>query len=296
MPKKLLLVLLCAVLVVFACGCSDDTDNISSSQPIPDYPVTVANVTLESCPQRVVSLSPSITSVINELGSSAQLAGVCNCSSTDKELPRVGTADLPDITRILNLNPDLILSNTTLPFDIAERLQLEGIPVAVVEAAETLEELDDYYLAIAKLVSGKHTGESNARLTFERFMGKIEKIKQDYPIIQGKKVCLILASGVVATGDSLLGQFLEAAGFSNVAAGGTGYSMSYEDIAKQNPEYIFCPDFLKNEILGDKALGGTAAVAGGKVFAISVTDLEKQGQETYKALEQMAKLISESAA
>lgn len=66
-------------------------------------------------PRRVVSLVPSVTESLFDLGVGDRLVGVTDyCVRPEAQtsrLPRIGGTKNPDIDRILSLNPDLVIAN-----------------------------------------------------------------------------------------------------------------------------------------------------------------------------------------
>src|SRR3990172_5142177 len=91
---------------------------------------------VEVVPQRVVSLVPSLTESLFDLDLGDRLIAVtdyCVRPANGVELlPKIGGTKNPDIERIVNLQPDLVLLNDeeNLRAD-AERLQAAGIPTWV---------------------------------------------------------------------------------------------------------------------------------------------------------------------
>jgi ABC-type Fe3+-hydroxamate transport system substrate-binding protein len=89
---------------------------------------------------RVVSLVPSLTEAV-EVSAPGRLAGAtdyCTHPST-LDAPRVGGSKYPDLDRVMDLAPDLVLANSeeNRPEDV-ERLRANGIPVWVMAAAASV--------------------------------------------------------------------------------------------------------------------------------------------------------------
>jgi ABC-type Fe3+-hydroxamate transport system substrate-binding protein len=91
---------------------------------------------LPAAPRRIVSLVPSATGSLFDLGLGARLAGVTDYCVYPPEgvagLPRVGGTKNPAVERILSLQPDLVLANweENRQADV-EALEAAGIPVWV---------------------------------------------------------------------------------------------------------------------------------------------------------------------
>lgn len=70
-------------------------------------------VSVQGSPQRIVSLVPSATEMLFEMGAGSRVVGVSSYDMFPPEavrLPRVGALVDPDVERILSLKPDLIIT------------------------------------------------------------------------------------------------------------------------------------------------------------------------------------------
>ena len=91
-------------------------------------------VTFARAPQRIVSVLPSLTEMVCELGQCQRLVGVdrySNYPDSVRALPRVGGGLDPNVESIVALKPDLVLLATSSP--AAGRLQALGIKVVALE-------------------------------------------------------------------------------------------------------------------------------------------------------------------
>jgi iron complex transport system substrate-binding protein len=91
-------------------------------------------VTFAQPPQRIVSLLPSLTETVCELGQCARLVGVdrySNYPASVKKLPQVGGGLDPNIEAVVALKPDLVLMATSSRS--GDRLQSLGIKVLALE-------------------------------------------------------------------------------------------------------------------------------------------------------------------
>jgi ABC-type Fe3+-hydroxamate transport system substrate-binding protein len=93
-----------------------------------------------SSPVRVVSLVPSLTDAI-ETSAPGMIAGATDYCTHPPSLtvPRVGGSKFPDVSRVLDLQPDLVVANAeeNRPEDV-EQLRANGIPVWVTSAAPSV--------------------------------------------------------------------------------------------------------------------------------------------------------------
>ena len=118
-------------------------------------PVSNSNplLNLATPPERVISLVPSITESIFDLGLGDKLVGITDycCEPADKleGLPRVGGVMDPDLAKITALNPELVISSKgENSREIIEEIQSAGIPVWVTNP-RTIEDALDILNSIA---------------------------------------------------------------------------------------------------------------------------------------------------
>lgn len=117
----------CALL----CLCAVAQSSAWAFDLVDDRQVTV---TFAQSPQRIVSLLPSLTETVCELGQCQRLVGVdrySNYPASVKKLPEVGGGLDPNIEAIVALRPDVVLM--AMSSRAHERLQSLGIKVLALE-------------------------------------------------------------------------------------------------------------------------------------------------------------------
>lgn len=151
---------LTAMLLIFAifaaaCGDGDDTapDDATSqttttdTQPddtTSDFPVTIESAggtwTLESAPQRIVSLSPAATEILFAIGAGSQVVAVDNFSYFPDDAPVTDLSGFdPNVEAITTFEPDLVVIVNDANDLIASLTTLE-IPVLVSPAPVDIED------------------------------------------------------------------------------------------------------------------------------------------------------------
>lgn len=101
-------------------------------------------VVLPECPERIVSLVPSLTEALFVLGLGDRIAGVTVfCVEPRDQVaakPKVGREKDPDVARILALRPDLVVANVEENRrEVVEALRAAGVPVWVTFPRTVLE-------------------------------------------------------------------------------------------------------------------------------------------------------------
>ena len=146
MKKTLiLLTVLIASLALIMGGCQLDTSEAtptpsleSTKAPPPEvtteYTVTDSQgtvVTFEEAPSTVVSLAPNITEIIFAIGAEDKLVGRtdwCNYPETVFDYASVGNIDQPDVEKIIELNPDVVILTEMTMQELALRRPGSSLP------------------------------------------------------------------------------------------------------------------------------------------------------------------------
>lgn len=189
-------------------------------------------------PRRILSLVPSVTECLFDVGAGARVAGrtdFCISPPAAGVLPSVGGPKTVDLARALALRPDLVLANA----EENERGQVEALigaglrvhvafPRTMADAAAFLRDL------------GHLIGESQ---TLERLARDLERMEPP-PEPRVPVACLIWrAPYMTASGDTLTSALLEAAGAENVFAGRPERypSVTGEDLAASGARLVLLP-------------------------------------------------------
>ena len=225
-----------ALLALTATGCSGNTAATTSTPTATnDYPVSVFDVTVAACPQKIVSLSPAITEILIELGNEAQLVGVSDPCVIERELPRLGTSLAPDKENIAALAPDLIFTTTGLSDADKKALEAGGAQVIPVPGADRYSALLRQYTQIAQAVSGAITGARNASRTFDRLDSRLKGMRADHRV----RVVVYYTPSLLIPQGGLASELLTFAGGINVAP---GERATDEAVLASGAEVILCAE------------------------------------------------------
>lgn len=89
-------------------------------------------------PERIISVSPSITEILGVIDADSMLVGVSlysYCPASVKDLPKVGSYVKPNIEQIISLNPDLVvMSFDGAPRSDVDKLRKLNLNVAVLRS------------------------------------------------------------------------------------------------------------------------------------------------------------------
>lgn len=234
---------------LIACGGSDSTTEISVVETTISssaYPVTVGELTLDTQPVRIISLSPTATEMLYAIGAGEQVVAVDDYSNFPAEAVALGTALSgfePNVEAIAGFKPDLVVIAYD-PGGLTEQLKALSIPVFMAEAAANFETV---YQQIEQL--GALTGHLDTAVALSGQMqadikaAVAEVTSPSEPLTYFHELDNTLYS---ATSNTFIGQVYGLFGMTNIADGveaGNDYpQLSAEVIVKANPDLIFVSD------------------------------------------------------
>lgn len=312
--RSVLTALTALLLMTFLIGCNLFGDRkepspgpVSESEEEeldPEYPVSAGGVQLLARPGKVISLAPSLTEKLFDLGMTDRLTGVsdyCDYPSAVADLPPCGTAQLPDVEVIAALEPHLVLAEAELPEEAAAFLAEQGIPVAVFPHAESLSGLMENYIDLARLLEGEVSGAAMGRYFSQEYQGMLSGLSEAAGRALGENspktvLYLRLLDFTVATGDTFENELLRAIHLQNLAEDYTGWTYPEEeaktpegqagfagvDIIYMDEDFVTIKDLEQNSFYK-----GLPATIHDRFLYISSIVLERQGM---RALEELARM------
>jgi iron complex transport system substrate-binding protein len=211
--------------------------------PAQSQPVTITDdrgrrLELTAPPQRIVSLLPSLTETLCELGACERLVGIDQHSNWPPQvsgLPRLGGLDDVRVEQILRLKPDLVVAARSLR--ALDRLESLGLKVAALEP-------DDWrgMLRVAQALASA-IGNPKAAATLEQRLeaGLRQAAAAVPPAWQGATLYVEVASTPYAAGEaSYIGALLARLGLRNIVGAELGVfpPLSPEFIVRAQPRVI----------------------------------------------------------
>ena len=211
-------------------------------------------VTLAAPPQRIVSLLPSLTETVCELGQCPRLVGVdrySNWPASMASLPRVGGGLDPSIEAVVALKPDLVLLATSTR--AAARLEALGIKVVALEPRN----MADVRRVLAQVGRALGLPDADAQRVWFRIETALGTIAQSIPPrSRGARVYFEVGSGPYAASEaSFIGEMLARLDARSIVPGNLG------PFPKLNPEFVVKadPDVI---MIGDEHFTGLAGRPG----------------------------------
>ncbi len=195
-------------------------------------------------PQRIISMSPSITETLFALGVGDRVVGVTDFCSYPKEAcerPKIGGLLNPSVEAWIRLKPDLIIHQ-----DDSHKLRINAQNLGIQTLAISMNRLENIFETIE--IFGKKLGaETAAQSLIQKLKAGIQTQKARLQGIPRKSTLLLLNEGgdpngaLYAVGKStFLGELIELAGGENVLTDPTiNYpKISKEYILRHSPEII----------------------------------------------------------
>jgi iron complex transport system substrate-binding protein len=208
--------------------------------------------TFAQAPQRIVSLLPSLTESVCELGRCQRLVGVdrySNFPAGVQKLPQLGGGLDPNIEMIVALKPDVVLLATSSR--AADRLQALGLKVVALEPRSHA----DVQRVMLKL--GQLLEVPDAARIWRAVDAGVSAAAQSLPAgVRGTRVYFEVNQGPYAASESsFIGETLTRLGAKNIVPAKLG------PFPKLNPEYIVRanPDLI---MVGQRSADGLQARPG----------------------------------
>lgn len=319
--KKLysLLVLLFLVTGIIAgCGANEENSATNEGNATTDqaestkdsaFPVTITDaldekVTIEKDPEKIVSLIPSNTEILFDLGAGEEVVGVSDFANYPEEtadIEKIGGMEF-NVEKIISLKPDLVLAHGSSAHNSEAGLQQlrdAGITVLVVNDATSF---DGVYDSIEMI--GQATGEteqaettiSDMKQQLEDIQAKAEEISED----DEKEVFVEVAPApeIFSPGkNTFMDDMLTMIHAKNVTHDQDGWNqIDQEAIIKANPDVIITTYgyYTENpikQVLSRDGWQDVTAVKEEQVVDVHSDLVTRSGPRLVEGVEELAKAV-----
>jgi iron complex transport system substrate-binding protein len=289
-----------ALIVLIVCLVVSMTALAADSTKV-DFPKTIRDglgreVTIGKAPQRLVSLTPSVTENLYALGLGDRVVGVSSFSDYPPEAaskPVVGDAFQLNYEEILLLEPDLIIGDAQLVKNYMAKLEELGLPVLAINPSNLREVMD------ALMLLGKATGAVDAAAQvigeMEDKIQWVETIVRDLPHEARPLVFVEVWDEPLMTcgPGSFMQELIELAGGQNLAAdaGDAWVEYSSELVVERDPEVILLTRPYVDELMARSAWQGISAVRNGRVVEVNSDPFVRTTPRLADALVELATIL-----
>lgn len=301
MKKSIFMALLLIVFIFTGCQNTSESDTEKSAVTTLDMAGNI--IVLPEKAERVISLSPAFTQILQSMGYSDKIAGIDSYSESYllSPLENVDIFDMqaPDNERLLELSPDIIfipgisLVDGINPY---EPLIDAGICVACIPSANSLEQIKADISFIAQCMGEP---EKAVKIT-EKMDVDIAAVTALAKSITDKKTVLFEIAAlpdIYSFGSgTYLNEMIEIIGAENVfAAENSWIAVSEESAISANPDVILTSvnyiDDPVGEILSRSGWEAVTAVKDKKVYKFKSTQTDIPNQFVIGPLYEMAKFV-----
>lgn len=296
--RKILSLILIGMLILASAGCGEGS---AGNQGIKLVDSRGVEITLESAPRSIVSLSPANTEILYALGAGAQIIAVseyCNYPEEALSKQQLPTGEKLSVEALIALKPDMVfMSKMNAMEDQIVQMEQAGIKVVVTEANS----LDETY-AMIRLVGqaigkGKEADELVAGMqdSFAALKKKAEGRKPKSVYIEVSP----LQYGLWSCGrETFMQELLDIVGAKNIFEDVTGWSaVSEEQVIERNPDIIVTTlspltgiEDPVGEIMGRSNWSEITAVKEGRVYMLDADMLSRPGPRLVDAAKELLEI------
>ena len=309
-PVLSLFLALC--LALGACGSDDtasDDEPLAGGSDAAAFPVSVQSgpmdggeeITVETEPQSIISLSPTATEMLWALGADVQVVAVDDQSDYPEGVPTTELSGFePNVEAILGYEPDLVVASGDSG-DLVSGLEAVKVPVLVLPSATGLEES---YSQIERL--GAATGHiTEAAEVVSEMQTDIEAAVAETPVAEDLTYFHELGPDLyTVTGNTFIGEIYGLFGLSSIAdASGEGDDypqLSTEYVVSADPDLVFlgdneCCAVTPDDVRARPGWGQMSAVRDGRIHVVNEDITSRWGPRVVEFVELVGEIVAEQA-
>ena len=255
-------------------------------------------------PERIISIAPSCTEILFAVGAGDSVVGVteyCDYPAEveekkdNGEIEVIGGYSTPSFERIVDLEPDLIVSAYGNPDDVIYWLIDDdthpGIQYPVyAQNPKNIEEILCHINTIGAITKCDETASSvvnELRADLDEIKEETESLEEE----QRPRVFYNIGDFFTAGKETFANEIIEIAGGENIAAYKSGYFiMSLEEFIDKNPQVILCDSghggmgIAYDQIVDDERLKDVDAVKNNRLYIIDADIISRPGPRVVDAV------------
>lgn len=260
-------------------------------------------VEFSAIPQRIVSISPSNTELLFAVGGGDKVVGVtdwCNYPPEAQTKEKVGGFSVKSLSveKVISLNPDVVLGDSSMHAEVAPIIEASGIPVLLIEAGD----FEEMYSNI--LIAGKVTArEAEARELTASLRERVSAVRDGAAEIddsEKKHVFWEIYDNPLMTAGSetFIGQLITTAGGINIFADAEGSwpKVSTEELISRDPDVIISSnshggELKREDVIARPGWSQLTAIQNDQLFLIGEDKVSRPGPRLIDGLEQVAEIL-----
>lgn len=266
-----------------------------------NYPLRITDsydreLTLDDEPMKIVSVAPNITETIFALGQGGKLIGrtdFCDYPDGVENIESIGSLMEPNIEKIADLKPDLVIASTHFREDALKKLEELGLKVIVLYGEESFDGVYDLIGKMGEIINTK----AQADQLITNMKDRIHEVQNKITDKNRPSVYYVVGFGqfgdFTAGGDTFMSQMIEIAGGENAAKDVKGWQYSVEKLVEKNPDILVCSIYgnEKEQIMNTNGYKDLTAVTEDRLYEIDKNLLERQGPRLAEGMETLARII-----
>jgi iron complex transport system substrate-binding protein len=300
--------LMVVALIFSGIGCSKNTDTTGTTPLSTTFPMTVVDdlgrtITIDKAPQRIVSLAPSNTEILFELGLGDKVVGntlYCDYPEAAKSVTKIGGLTDVDLEKVVSLTPDLILAEDLQKAEVIPALERLGFTVYAL-VPHNLDEIMNSVTTIGRLTGVSQKAKTIVDDMQKRIKAITEKTKSLNDSQKPRVLYVIWQEPLMSSGtDTPIYEMITEAGGYSIVQDQEGFpTMSLESVIAADPQVVICnvdyafPGgdapliFMQTE----PRLKTLSAVTSGKVYGINASLTNRPVPRIMQGFEWMAAMI-----
>lgn len=263
------------------------------------YPVDITDsfgdlITIDSEPERIVSVAPNLTELLYKLNAADKLVGrsdYCDYPAEVLDVESVGSLSSPDIEKIISLEPDVVVVSTHFDEENTKKLAEVDIPVITLYEEHSVTGVYDMISILGTAINRN----AEAQACVKEMQSTIAEVTASVEGLKAPSVYYVVGYGeygdYTAGGDTFIGGLIELAGGENIAKEVSGWSITREEILEADPDIIVISENDKEGFMADENYADLTAVKEGKVYTIDTNMLDRQGYRNAEGIKALADIF-----
>lgn len=258
-------------------------------------------ITLNTTPQRIVSLSPSITEILAALGLLDHVVGVtdvCDYPPEVRNKTRVGGYSAISIEKVAATKPDLIIASDKTSGETISRLREIGFPVIVVAPKNV-----DHVIRDIRMLGNITGRETQAGDLASSLIRRIDNASNARNASSPTVAHVVYIKPLYISGNTTMqNDIITRTGGTNVFASRNGWgTVSLEEFLLANPDIIIVSggggmdaserDVILEGFMTNPQYASLSAVKNHHVYAINADIVSRPGPRIADAAEEVSRII-----
>ncbi|MGD1823084.1 MAG: ABC transporter substrate-binding protein [Pleomorphochaeta sp.] len=289
---SILLVLVISISLSFSAGTKENVEISNSISIIDSYN---REVEIPYNPSRIISLGPNITEIISELNINKLIGRTdyCDYPTQVLSLDSIGNLTNPNLEKIIELNPDLVIGSVHCSLEVLENLENLNIPAIAIYDDNNIEGSYNIITRIGKIINEEAKANQIVKNNKELVASIVNRTKD----LETKSVYYVVSFGswgdFTCGGDTYIGKMFDLISADNIAKDIKGWNYSLEQLIEKDPDIIIVSKYYdtKNQFISTYPYSTLKAVKNNNVYEIDNNLLDRQGVRNAQGLLELAKII-----